>query len=404
MLASGWMGAGSFYGTFAEANAALADAVTGGRLTTRQPSEARIFSEAAVEVNRASKYVEQVARNDAKTAVFCGGSTLTSFIGTDSGNCSLGQGIVSAVMGATMRGSGGGAGVFGGADDVGLVNPIVGMKNAGDYIMTVANVLILYDRANNAKIDTDEGFGDAISNGIGKVGATAAKKIPVIGTLLDELAPFGWMLLALGAMLAIYIPFLPLIAWVGGMIAYTASFIEGLVAMPLHSMSHMHTDGEGMGQQTSHGYLFFLNTFARPPLMVIAFFIAGGLVIALGTVATMMFLPAMANVQGNSMTSVASIIGFIVIYFVLMNIIINGCFDLIHVIPDQVIGFVGSGSVNTSLGRDAEGKINALYMAGVRGGQGAGQANIQRANQRAFQSNQAVRGKANLSEGDGGRK
>lgn len=386
MEASGWIGAGSFYGTFAEANAALADAVSGGRMTARPPSEARIFSEAAMEVAQAQRYIEKSVNDDSKTAVFCSaGFNFTGMIGTETGNCSLGQGIVSAVIGATMRGTGGGTGgaLMPGADNVGLVNPLIGMKNAGDYIMTVANVLILYDRANNAKIDISEGPIDAVGNLINKAGASTVKQIPVVGTLLDELAPFGWMLLALGALLAIYVPFLPLIAWVGGMISYTASFIEGLVAMPLHSMSHMHTDGEGLGSQTSHGYLFFLNTFARPPLMVISFFIAGGLVIALGTVVTMMFLPAMANVQGNSMTGVASIIGFVVIYFVLMNVIINGCFDLIHIIPDQVIGFVGSGNINTKLGSDAENKINALYMAGVRGGQSAGQSNISRAAQRA---------------------
>lgn len=381
MLQHGWMSAGSFFGTFAEANAALADAVSGAKLEYRLPREAALFDEAAEEVSRSSKYVERAFNEETKTSGFCPDS-----LTTDTGNCSLGQTIVSMVIGGTMRGSGGGSGSgagISGSGDVGLVNPIIGMKNVGDYVMTLASTLIAYDRMSNAKFDTTkDGFTGSISKLGDKVVAKGISTLPVIGPLMDELAPFGWMLLALGALLAIYVPFLPMIAWVGGMIAYTASFIEGLVAMPLHSMSHMHTDGEGLGQQTSHGYLFFLNTFARPPLMVISFFIASALVIALGTVVTMMFLPAMANVQGNSMTGVASIVGFIVVYFVLMNVVINGCFDLIHIIPDQVIGFVGSGNVSTKLGSDAETKIHSLYMAGVRGGQSGGQANIDRAARR----------------------
>lgn len=37
-----------------------------------------------------------------------------------------------------------------------------------------------------------------------------------------------------------------------------------------------------------------------------------------------------------------------------------------HVIPDQVIGFVGSGQVHTKLGADAEHKINSMFMASAR--------------------------------------
>ena len=392
MLQHGWMAAGSFFGTFAEANAALADAVSGAKLEYRLPREAALFDEVAEEVSRSSKYVERAFTEETKTSGFC----TDGIIGTDTGNCSLGQAIVSMVIGGTMRGSGGGTGSgagISGSGDVGLVNPIIGMKNVGDYVMTLATTLIAYDRLSNSKVDVAK---DGITGSVSKLGGQALAKgissLPVIGPIMDELAPFGWMLLALGALLAIYVPFLPMIAWVGGMIAYTASFIEGLVAMPLHSMSHMHTDGEGLGQQTSHGYLFFLNTFARPPLMVISFFIASALVIALGTVVTMMFLPAMANVQGNSMTGVASIVGFICVYFVLMNVVINGCFDLIHIIPDQVIGFLGTGNVSTKLGSDAETKIHSLYMAGVRGGQSGGQANIDRASRRsAEKSRDALR-------------
>lgn len=386
MLQHGWMSAGSFFATFAEANAALADAVSGAKLEYQLPREAALYDEVAEEVERSSKYIERAFNEETKTAGFC----TDGVIGTDTGNCSLGQAIVSMVIGGTMRGSGGGSSsTIAGADDVGLVNPIIGMKNVGDYVMTMASTLILYDRLSNSKIDpTKDGVTGSMSKLGGKALAKGIGNLPVIGPIMDELAPFGWMLLALGALLSIYVPFLPLIAWVGGMIAYTASFIEGLVAMPLHSMSHMHTDGEGLGQQTSHGYLFFLNTFARPPLMVISFFIASALLIALGTIVTMMFLPAMANVQGNSMTGVASIIGFIIVYFVLMNVVINGCFDLIHIIPDQVIGFVGAGNISTKLGSDAEQKINSLYLAGVRGGQSAGQANTDRA---ARRGNEALR-------------
>jgi hypothetical protein len=68
------------------------------------------------------------------------------------------------------------------------------------------------------------------------------------------------------------------------------------------------------------------------------------------------------------MTGLFSIIGYLLIFVVINVTLINACFELINIIPDQVIGFVGAGSVNTSLGRDTENKINGLYITAVRAG------------------------------------
>lgn len=79
-------------------------------------------------------------------------------------------------------------------------------------------------------------------------------------------------------------------------------------------------------------------------------------------------ISTMANVQGASVTGALSIFGFVAIYGVIMKIIINACFDLVQVIPDQVIGFVGAGSVSTKLGADTEGKINSMFLMTARMG------------------------------------
>ena len=39
-------------------------------------------------------------------------------------------------------------------------------------------------------------------------------------------------------------------------------------------------DGEGMGQRTQHGYMFYINALARPGLMIIGFLAASALMIA----------------------------------------------------------------------------------------------------------------------------
>lgn len=396
----GWIGAGAWFSTFAEANAALADSVSGIKFNSK--------GEQGFKPEDVAEAMEQVDGVLSRAAALKAGGvsdptaeaidgvlkdtcvdfpSASELMGTATGNCSFGQAIVSAFIGATARGSGGGSAGSGAliatADQVGLVNPVIASKNLGDYVMTVASSLI-----------TQSFFGEKIAAGAAWAAGTVGKWVGAAGTVagvpgagglaaggnalakvggfagaaLGYVTPFSWMLLVLGGLLAVQIPMVPFISWFGGLIAYAASFIEGLIAMPLHSLAHLQTEGEGLGSGTTKGYLFFLNTLVRPALMVLSFFIASSLVIVLGTLLAHLFLPAMASVQGNSITGLASIVALLVVFFLLNMILINSCFELVQVIPDQVIGFVGAGDINTHLGKATEGKVNQLFMLASRSG------------------------------------
>jgi hypothetical protein len=162
----------------------------------------------------------------------------------------------------------------------------------------------------------------------------------------------------------------PFIIWMGAILSYAASMIEGLAGATLHSMAHLDADGDGMGQRTQQGYMYYINALARPGLMIIGFFVASALMIAVGTLQAQMFLPAMANVQGNSVTGLFSIAMFLVIFFVMNLTLINAAFGLIYVITDQVIGFIG-GQVGQRLGQDTEDKANNMFLMAARVGPGA---------------------------------
>ena len=146
--------------------------------------------------------------------------------------------------------------------------------------------------------------------------------------------------------------------------------IEGLAGATLHAMSHLDGDGDGMGQRTAHGYMFYINALARPGLMIIGFLVASALMIAVGTLQANMFLPAMANVQGNSVTGLMSIVMFLLIFFVMNVTLISASFNLIYVITDQVIGFIG-GQIGSHLGKDTEHQANNMFMMAARVGPGA---------------------------------
>ena len=113
-----------------------------------------------------------------------------------------------------------------------------------------------------------------------------------------------------------------------------------------------------MGQRTAHGYLFFLNVLVRPALMVIGFLVAGAGIIVMGSFVHNIYGVVMASIQADgsamgSFTGVVSTVGFVIIYCVLMNSVIHGCFNAIHIVPDQVLAWVGGHGTNSGqFGRD----------------------------------------------------
>lgn len=70
----------------------------------------------------------------------------------------------------------------------------------------------------------------------------------------------------------------------------------------------------------------------------------------------------MSSAQGNSITGLLSIIGYVFLFFVIMNIIIQGLFHLVMELSDDVIGWVG-GIGKNQMGKDTEGKVSGTFMA-----------------------------------------
>jgi hypothetical protein len=92
--------------------------------------------------------------------------------------------------------------------------------------------------------------------------------------------------------------------------------------------------------------------------MVIGFLVAGAGIIVMGSFVHNIYGVVMASIQADgsamgSFTGVVSTVGFVIIYCVLMNSVIHGCFNAIHIVPDQVLAWVGGHGTNSGqFGRD----------------------------------------------------
>lgn len=259
----------------------------------------------------------------------------------------------------------------------GATNPLIGMKNLGDYILVGGwTALSGYALVKGGLAASDSMLGKAIS-AVGNVfsgGVLGAIKEGAKGTM-DALGPFIVIMVItlffFGAMLSIYIPMLPFMIWFGGIVSWYTVVGEAMVAAPLWAMTHLDGDGEGMGQRTTHGYIFLLNVMFRPVFMVLGFILAGTGIVVLGTLLNTMFGVAMQNAQYDSLTGLVSIIGFIVLYVGMCQTLIQGVFSLIHVVPDQVFAWIG-GQMASRVGQDMHDKSQQNLGAGV--GQGSNSA------------------------------
>lgn len=368
----GWFGLGAWYSTFAEVNAAIADAsnvvkISGDGPGIVQLSNSEVYMalyDAGTGLAKADE--ERDGGRDSDSGVW---RKICEAIGlqTPTGNCSLGQGFVELAISGTAANSGG----------EGLVNPIIMFKNMGDWAMTIGQAMIIFshvpeDEKEEAK---DEGIIEGAVDSVGSaVGGKLYKLYKTASNMWDAfvamLPTIGAVLFLVGALMALYIPFIPFITWMGAIIQYVVVVVEGLVGMPIAALSHMDSDGEGMGQRTERGYIFLLNVAFRPFLMVIGFFAASALIIIIGTFQAELFVPAMANVQGNSVTGVASIVGLLIIFFVMNVTLIQGLFNMIFLLPDQVLGLIGAGTTDP-IGKETEDKVHNMFMATARFGQGA---------------------------------
>lgn len=383
----GWFGAGAWYATLAEVNAAVAQAAQsvsftpvpmgikntdGGYNTALDAVLTGLNSSSAAASSDASN--ASSAAGDSSWQGLCrivaGSISPPGYRPT--GNCSLGQTFAMDLIDMSTAGAGGATSTSNGSwstnGELRMIDPIIAMKNMGDYMMVAAESLFtVYSYLNEI---TDD------SSGTNIVGS-AIKKVAggTIGTVLAPLKALGPLLPAIvgglfivGMIMSLWIPMIPFVNWWGGLVQYLTIFFEGIAAGPIWAFVHLDANGEGMGQRTETGYLFIINMLFRPFLMLLGFVAAAALIMVMGSFLFWLYPSVMSNVQGNSITGIFSVIGFLLIFWILMHTLVTTLSNLSVLLPDQALAWAGK-AIGAQLGRDAEQGTRGQFMAFGRFGQ-----------------------------------
>ncbi|HDK1568917.1 TPA: DotA/TraY family protein, partial [Escherichia coli] len=135
------------------------------------------------------------------------------------------------------------------------VNPLIKMKNIGDY--TLGTTEILWTGYTTVRVLATMGdnsiFGKAVNLFSGLPKGFVA--------LLDAAAPPIYFLLFLlfcaGFSLSIYLPFIPFIFWMTGIGNWIVSVLIGCTAGPLWAATHLGTS-EDRGSRAAYGYIYLI--------------------------------------------------------------------------------------------------------------------------------------------------
>jgi conjugal transfer/type IV secretion protein DotA/TraY len=166
-----------------------------------------------------------------------------------------------------------------------------------------------------------------------------------VAALGPYLTALSLLLLGYGFFLAYFLPALPLIFWLSGVLGWLMVVVESLLAAPLWVAAHALADGEGLTSHASkRGYLLFLGVLLRPPLMVLGFLTAMALLNLLGRLGGQMITILGSEIFQHSFLGIS---GFLALAAILGILVVTSAYKLFGLtahLPDRVGGWIGQES------------------------------------------------------------
>lgn len=212
------------------------------------------------------------------------------------------------------------------------------------------------------------GVGGAVTGAVGDVpivgGAIAGAAKGVANALAPAIMTLVLIVLGLGLALAYWLPAIPFVMWIFGMLGWLIMLVEAVVAAPIWAAAHTIPEGEGWaGSHARAGYMLILSLFMRPALMVAGLF-AGMLVLtAIGALVSILFPIFLYDADITSLLGLVGFIAALAIFTVIILTSADRSFSLSHIIPDRVLRWI-SGPVE-QLGEHDDTQRTRMIVGGV---------------------------------------
>lgn len=213
------------------------------------------------------------------------------------------------------------------------LNHMSQMKSFGDTIVVAGEGLL---------ISSAVGAGAAnswLAQGTAKIGFDAGATLAMLSGSITLLS---WAAIGFGTTLSVYAPLIPFITWIASVVNWFVLLIEAVLAAPIWAVAHIHPDGDDAVGRGGQGYMMILSLVMRPALMLFGLVTAMLLTQPITGLVNAGFMSAVSGVQVDSVTGVASFLGYVAVYVIIMTTVLHTVFSLIHWIPDNVPRWIGA--------------------------------------------------------------
>jgi len=206
-------------------------------------------------------------------------------------------------------------------------HPMMALKDFGDYLMVGSEAAIILAGGLMAKA------------GISSVGTLTAAIMYfglLVFTLLGSLIVFA-------AMASVYFPVLPFIIFFGTALGWLILVAEAVIAIPLAAVMKLTPGGDDVMGGAKQAYMLLLGLALRPALIVFGFILSLIGVEHIIRLFNQVFFPVFFSSMGESVVGVVTLVIGVGIYFGTLTYMLHKLFGLCHVVPDQLLRWIGGG-------------------------------------------------------------
>lgn len=236
------------------------------------------------------------------------------------------------------------------------------VKNIGDTIMTAGWAIIGVSALGNGLADSK-----ASEWTIG-LGFNIGSALQSLGGLLTFLVV---AILAAGMAMAFYVPMIPFIAWITGIIKWVVSVTEALIAAPIFAAAHIHPDGDDSIGRAGPGYMIILSMICRPVLMLFGLLASIAVAQPIAHLVNSLFMLAVKGAMHDSANGIGAFVAYCVIYAIIMTTVLHAVFSLIHFIPDNGLRFMGNAVGMHGIADSEEGESHRVFIGAADRARGA---------------------------------
>lgn len=222
-------------------------------------------------------------------------------------------------------------------------------------------------------------FGGAFALLAGSIQAIAQFYFQLDRAVMEAWLPFGtslaMMFFGLGIMMGVYLPFIPFLLYLFGVIGWLISVIEAMVAAPLVAMGVTHPEGHDLLGKAEQSVMLLLGVFIRPAAMVIGLILAITLNYIMVGFFNFGFIvtvnPILNSLESGQSFQLVIVAATLIVYVYILIEVINQCFSMIFQIPDKLLRWIGGPQEQSSAAQAMNQIKGGVSSSASQGAQGA---------------------------------